>query len=284
MDISVSRLNKRMALQLPAEFPLGLVFVVGKVRELTNADGDGGPPYFYISESGYMLRCQLTGRALDGITLNEGDMVRAGGHLAFDSLQANYYLLARDIEVLPEHRPSRTTLAPILADIKKRSQAASLVPAELPEWVQQIAPPEFRTAEEPPEPADDSDETAETIIQTTEPEATAEPEADTVEAQLEQAPPLPEEEPLPEGFTDDLVEFLSEAMDSPEDVELTHEMVADLAPAIRPKQAQFKPAQPYDVTNTPTETRIPWAVVLLVGVLLTAFLGLILVLALLATR
>ena len=37
MDIPVSRLNKRMALQLPPELPLGLVFVVGNL--ITQADG-----------------------------------------------------------------------------------------------------------------------------------------------------------------------------------------------------------------------------------------------------
>ena len=42
MDISVSHLNRRMALQIPAEFPLGLVFVVGEVEvdsTLVNEDG-----------------------------------------------------------------------------------------------------------------------------------------------------------------------------------------------------------------------------------------------------
>ena len=50
MDISVSRLNKRMALQLPAEFPLGLVFVVGEVKNLSYY-GDGVTVSdFYIEE------------------------------------------------------------------------------------------------------------------------------------------------------------------------------------------------------------------------------------------
>jgi hypothetical protein len=278
MDISVSRLNKRMALQLPAELPLGLVFVVGKVRSLTNAEGEDGRPFFYISESEHMLRCLLSERALEGVSINEGDMIRAGGHLVFDTLQADYFLLARDIKVLPEHRPSRTTLAPILADIKKRSQAASLVPAELPEWVQQIAPPELREADKTPVAKEgDSNGTALTLADTAVLETAAEPEA-------EQETKQPEEETLPEGFTDDLVHFLSEAMDSPDEVELTHEMVAELAPAIRPGQARFKAAQPYDVTNVKTETQIPWAIVLIVLFFLITFLGLILLLALFAAR
>lgn len=279
MDISVSRLNKRMALQLPAEFPLGLVFVVGKVRNLTNMDGDGGKPYFYLAENDHKLRCHLSERALEEVQINEGDMIRAGGHLAFDIMQADYFLLARDIEVLPEHRPSRTTLAPILSDIKKRSQAASLVPAELPDWVQQIAPPEFRETVEP-----DPD-----------------PEPETALLQTHQLPPLPPDltadtiiesppEPaLPEGLTDDLIAFLSEAMDSPEDVELTQEMVADLAPAIQPDPARLRPSPAAKngsavlMAPQPQETRIPWIVVLGVLFSLVVFLSLILLLALYAT-
>lgn len=267
-----------MALQLPAEFPLGLVFVVGKVRNLTNADGEGGPTYFYIAESEHMLRCQLTERALEGIQLSEGDMIRAGGHLSFDTLQANYFLLARDIEILPERRPSRTMLAPILSDIKKRSKAASLAPAELPDWVQQMAPPELqgeKVDETALEPEEDLEDTAERRV----PEALLETASEVETANTEQA------ELLPGGFTDDLVEFLSEAMDSPEDVELTHDMVAELAPAIRPEeQARMKAAQPGRTVVAQSDSRIPWAIVLVVLFFLVSFLGLILVMALLATR
>lgn len=274
MDISVSRLNKRMALQLPAEFPLGLVFVVGKVRNLTNADDEGGQPYFYLAENDHMLRCHLSERALEESKLNEGDMIRAGGHLAFDILQADYFLLARDIEVLPEHRPSRTTLAPILADIKKRSQAANLVPAELPDWVQQIAPPELQernsTAESP------------TISPS---------QVEGLATLIEKRPkPLnssyPEKAPR-EGLTDDLVAFLSEAMDSPDDVELTQDMVADLSPAIKPDLPPAETQEPQPETKeqpAQPETRIPWAVVLLIFFALIAFLTVILVLALIAAR
>lgn len=278
MDISVSRLNKRMALQLPAELPLGLVFVVGKVRNLTTTDGEGGRPFFYIAENEHMLRCQFSERALEGVSINDGDMIRAGGHLVFDTLQADYFLLARDVEVLPEHRPSRTTLAPILADIKKRSQAASLVPAELPDWVQQIAPPELRRAVETAVVQEDyADGKALTLAETAVLETAVKPETEPEVTD-------PEKEALPDGFTDDLVDFLSEAMDSPEDVELTQEMMAELAPAIRSEQPRFRAAQPYDVTNIKKETQIPWAVVLIIIFLLVSFLGLILFLALIAAR
>ncbi len=281
MDISVSRLNKRMALQLPAEFPLGLVFVVGKVRKLTEADGDGGVPYFYLAENDHMLRCHLSERALEDANINEGDMIRAGGHLAFDILQADYFLLARDIEILPEHRPSRTTLAPILADIKKRSQAASLVPAELPDWVQQIAPLEFREINEEADlDGADANETVSDL-----------PQADGLETVIERTAELEPKtliEPTPpDGLSDDMVRFLSEAMDSPEEVELTQEMVADLSPAIMPEKAQqrIQPAPeidqlPEEPEEVESETRIPWIVVLAVLFLLMAFLTLILVLAL----
>jgi len=270
MDISVSRLNKRMALQLPAEFPLGLVFVVGRVRDIKNVNRKGGPPYFYISERGYILRCQLADRALNGITLNEGDMIRAGGHLAFDTLQADYYLLARDIEILPQHRTDRTTMAPILADIKKRSEAAKLAPAELPDWVLQIAPLEIQEAQEMAGEEGDLEETADSPT--------------VIEGQSENGSPPLKEEPLPGGFTDDLVHFLSEAMDSPEDVELTQEMVADLAPAIKPGSGQFGAVQPYAVPEAQAERRVPWAIVFLVVIFLISFLGVMLLLTLIAAK
>jgi hypothetical protein len=291
MDISVSRLNKRMALQLPAEFPLGLVFVVGKVRNLTNSDDEGGLPYFYLAENDHMLRCHLSERALEESSLNEGDMIRAGGHLAFDILQADYFLLARDIEVLPEHRPSRTTLAPILADIKKRSQAASLVPAELPDWVQQIAPPEYRQqAETTAEAIDALDGAASNLPPVEEPEPIAKLTAEPS--------PSPFKEPSSRnGLTDDLVAFLSEAMDSPDEVELTQEMVAHLSPAIKPERAQpetvqppgkeadVQPIQPIQpIQPVQAETRIPWVIVLIVLISLIAFLTLFLVLALAVAR
>jgi hypothetical protein len=274
-----------MALQLPTEFPLGLVFVVGKVRNLTNADGDQGDLSFFLVEHDHQLRCRLSDRAAAEVTLNEGDMIRAGGHLAFDTFYADYYLLARDIEVLPEHRPSRTTLAPILADIKKRSQAASLAPAELPVWVQQIAPPEVRQAVE--EEADTDrvvgsadDGLSETVRMEVADEQARERALGPIVKELEERPEeLPEEPFLPGGFTDDLVEFLSEAMDSPEDVELTQEMMDELAPAIRSDQLRFKAAHPYDVTHLPAQSRVPWIVVLLVLLFLITFLGVILFLA-----
>ena len=148
MDIPVSRLNNRMALQLPAELPLGLVFVVGEV-ERPHGGGDDDQISFYLSEKGFLLRCRLSERASREARLTEGSRIRAGGHLAFDPQRAEYYLLARDVEIIEEavakapvvetspgppavQSGARVPLAPILADITKRAKAASLTPAALP--------------------------------------------------------------------------------------------------------------------------------------------------------
>jgi hypothetical protein len=56
MDITVSRLNKRMALQLPAEFSLGLVFVVGTVRLAGAGNGDERLREFQLTEGDHNLR------------------------------------------------------------------------------------------------------------------------------------------------------------------------------------------------------------------------------------
>ncbi|MFZ0547005.1 MAG: hypothetical protein WAM60_16285 [Candidatus Promineifilaceae bacterium] len=279
MDISVSRLNKRMALQLPAEFPLGLVFVVGKVANLTNADGEDGRSFFYISENEHMLRCQLSERLQQEVALNEGDMIRAGGHLAFDTRQATYYLLARDIEILTDQRPSHTALAPILEDIKKRAQAANLVPADLPDWVQRIAPLEFQEKDGVGTVRNDhSNGVALTLQQVA--------AMDTPGAEPDDAAAVSQAEPLPVGFTDDLVRFLSEAMDSPEDVELTQEMMAELAPAIRPEPGTTTAVRPrhYDAAKAESDAQVSWTVVFVILFLLISFLGFILLMALLAAR
>lgn len=210
MDIPVSRLNNRMALQLPAQLPLGLVFVVGEINGL--AEADDGSLNFRIREGEYFLRCRLTSRAAAAATLNNGDRVRAGGHLAFDPNAAHYFLLARDIEIVaesarPTERP-RSALASILEDVKRRSEATSLVAAELPPWVQKLAPPEVQAemgwSEDPPAPVAEED----TIS------------AATVEAA--EALTSPEDT----GLTDELFALLSDAMDSDEEVELTPEILA----------------------------------------------------------
>ncbi|MCI0398451.1 MAG: hypothetical protein L0332_04575 [Chloroflexi bacterium] len=253
MDIPVSRLNKRMAIQLPAEFPLGLVFVVGQIHDLRTDGGSsaaiigpvpggpaiagpapGRPTTFYLVEGEHRLRCQLSERAASEAWLKEGDRVRAGGHLAFDSQRADYYLLARDVELLVEPGEDLAPAVPILEDIKKRSEAANLAPAELPEWVRQIAPPDIRTQlEEQAAPPTVPAAATETVVAVAAPPPAATPEVKVAPAEERagEAPAgLP---PLPAGLTDELIAFLSEAMDSPEEVELTPDLISELAPAIQ---------------------------------------------------
>ena len=119
MDIPVSRLNLRMALQLPAELPLGLVFVVGTVDGFKPDDDSNIFRYFFLAESTYRVRCLLSDRAAIETKFKNGDKIRAGGHLAFDPLKADYYLLARDIEVLTEAEPKPPSGSAIIADIDR---------------------------------------------------------------------------------------------------------------------------------------------------------------------
>jgi hypothetical protein len=143
-------------------------------------------------------------------------MVRAGGHLAFEPAQASYYLLARDIEHLDGLRPAVTPLAAIIADNSRREQAVSLAPAELPSWVQQMAPPEIRQQGDP-------------VLAT----GLANPLTDAGDdwellADARAAVAYPAAEPELAGMSDELIDFLSQAMDSQQEVEITSEIIADL--------------------------------------------------------
>ena len=94
-----------------------------------------------------------------------------------------------------------------MAAIKKRSEAAQLAPAELPVWVKKMAPPGVEAPD-------------------TEPEPQAAPESEAASA-------LSNEE---------LVAFLSEAMESEEEVELTPEMLAEYAPQTAVTEPTLPPA------------------------------------------
>lgn len=214
MDIPVSRLNERMAVQVPAELPLGLVFVVGKVENLAVIDEDGNPHEFILLESDHHLRCRLTDRAAHDVGFKDGDLVRAGGHLAFEPQQASYFLLARDVEILEEFVPSRSTLSEIVAKSKQQPQAAGLALAELPTWVKQMAPPEIQ--EELLASADLPD--ADSVMEA----------SDSWEAleDTETSMAYPSEEPALAGLSNDLIEFLSEAMDTTDDVEVTSQLIS----------------------------------------------------------
>ncbi len=217
MDISVSRLTSRMALQLPAEFPLGLVFVVGKVVQPANTENGQKPREFVLSESGHNLRCHLSERTASEVILNDGDLIRAGGHLAFEPSMAGYYLLARDVEVLEEYQPVTNQIAEVATDASEVIAASALAPATLPPWVEELAPPEIKAELEKQraeaiEPEPDPADGWEVFV-----------EADTGMNYLAEDPALA-------GLSDDLIDFLSEAMDSSDDVELTPALLAEFSP------------------------------------------------------
>lgn len=218
MDVTVSHLNNRLALQLPLELPLGLVFVVGQVAELEQVINGRFPQVqFALVEQAHRVRCVLSERAANEVTLQEGMKIRAGGHLTFEPRFAGYSLLVRDVEVvqppLPETLPStanldllpdRAAMAAVLADIKKRSDAAQLTQANLPQWVQKIAPPEVK-AQMPVQKSGEEPVNAEKQV--------------ALSAKTTPAERL---------LSDDMLARLSAAMDADDDVELTAEMLTDL--------------------------------------------------------
>lgn len=198
MDISVSRLNGRLAQKLPPELPLGLVFVVGKVVALGSHD-------FVLAEETHRLIC----RADEAITtIAIGDEVRVSGHLMFDNRELQYYLRAGDIE--------RVTLEPLghidprellsaddgllaaLEDVQTRATVAQSEHEEaLPVWVKKLAPAEAGLEVEPDEAEKDS--------------------------HLKR---------MAEGdLNAELVALLSDAMDSEEEMEITPEILAPFLPA-----------------------------------------------------
>jgi hypothetical protein len=215
MDIPVSRLNERMALRLPAQFPLGLVFVVGTVEGLNAGANGDQPSAFFLSESDHRLRCRLSDRASRESELKNGYRIRAGGHLAFDSQHADYFLLARDVEVIPMEQPRVSSMAAIITDYTKRSEQAGLIPAELPDWVKRMAPPGIGVEAGISSVASSSS----AFI----------PPAVKVEGATKKPHGLLGlgHDVAVAGLSDELIEFLSEAMDSEEEVELTPEMVAE---------------------------------------------------------
>lgn len=218
MDISVSGLNGRLASKLPPELPLGLVFVVGQV-ELLAADG------FILAEGSHRLYCRTEKKG----QFVKGDEIRASGHLMFDAEQLQYYLLARDIEIVtseplgPPERNSRELLAEsesllsALAAVKARAAVSPAhTGADLPVWVRKLAPPEV-------EVAGVEDKVEETVR----------PQARQVE------------------LDEKLLSTLSEAMDSEEDLELTAEFLAEYMPEIP------EPTEPLEETLALQEQPAP---------------------------
>jgi len=239
MDISVRHLNNRLALQLPAELPLGLVFVVGTVENLSpylepaeapNADSSRAD--FELLEEGHRLRCRLSKRVALEIKLQEGDRIRVGGHLSFDTHRADYFLLARDVEMIEEvpnelyetELPLAQIASPsILEDIRRRSARADIPRADLPGWVQRIAPPEVQGEMSEAE----LDEAGERRS-----------EIDAAEAEVFVAK---QEEP-----DEATIAFIAEAMDQDEEIELKPEMVPELRADVAGPMPRLS-GRPYDV-------------------------------------
>jgi len=151
MDISVSHLNNRLALQLPAQLPLGLVFVLGDIEKFIDGDnGSSSYKQFDLVEKEHRVRCLLSERAALDVDIQEGNTIRAGGHLIFDPTQADYYLLVRDVEITSSltlastpSAVSNAEMGSMLEDVRKRAEAAKLVQGELPPWVKKMAPIEY---------------------------------------------------------------------------------------------------------------------------------------------
>jgi hypothetical protein len=260
MDIPVSRLNERLAVQLPAELPLGLVFVVGQVNELSlPTDGRGLARSFHLVDGEHHLPCQASDRALEALELSDGDRVRAGGHLAFDPRTAAYYLLARDVEVLPEQPAASSALAAIIADIDSRAEAANLAPAELPEWVKRMAPSGLALDRgRPSEELGELSEPSAAGREAEERQATSEVGARTVEADetAHGEAPGAEDRPLQYEQQAEMVHFLSEAMDSSEEVELTPELLARFDPTAHldePTPPDAAAIAPDDLADQPVQ-------------------------------
>jgi hypothetical protein len=203
MDISVSRLNERMALRVPSELPLGLVFIVGQIQEMQPYRPNPQEVSLQLVEGEHSLPCRLPLKVADEMQLAGHERVRAGGHLVFDPRQARYFLLARDIEVLPSQPDS---LPPetrrFLVEIEQRDKQGRPVPGELPPWVRQLAPPEIQAE-----------------LGLLDPEPAPAGAAASVDVQ-DDLPPLPPE----------IVDYLSAAMDSEQEVELTRDVIHDLLP------------------------------------------------------
>ncbi len=264
MEVSVRRLNHRLALQLPRELPLGLVFVVGVVEDVVRVPvaqkkGEGNGRTFYtqfdLTENNYHLRCIVPPREAAHVTLETGNPVRVGGHLMFDPGRADYFLLARDVAVVGQTavveppvedakalRQEQEELALALASVKRRADAAKLAEAELPEWVQKIAPPEAQE------------------------EWTEEEETD-LEADLLAATAVTA------NLDDELVATLAQAMDSEEEVEVTSDMLAQydvqpeqpIAPAVAEVDTAVSPPPPQPrYTLPPDHHETDWLVILLI--------------------
>jgi hypothetical protein len=162
MDMPISQVNIRLFARLPSDTGLGLLFATGTISQIVYASGER-PIQFTLRHAGYALRCKIAPGLEPSFVLQEGQWVRATGHLSFSSQSAQFHLLARDLELLSDVGPARLGMAPKrapalsgqegvpgwLAEVQRRAGAAGLVtPAEIPEWVHAMAPPELLARDE----------------------------------------------------------------------------------------------------------------------------------------
>lgn len=206
MDISVSHLNRRVALQVPPELPLGLVFIVGDVHSLREGHPARHLAQLQLRDGDHVLACLLPGRLLEETMLKEGQRVRVGGQLAFDAHAVSYHLRVHHLDVLDRRVRN---LAPELSGhvAGNEGQRTALAPPDLPHWVRQLAPPEIQR--ELGFQIDDNVEDGAATHDERERRASQKP-----------TPPMADV-----ALSPDMVRFLSQAMDSDDEVELTPEML-----------------------------------------------------------
>ncbi|HZD10159.1 MAG TPA: hypothetical protein VE553_02365, partial [Candidatus Binatia bacterium] len=157
--------------------------------------------------------------------LREGDRIRAGGQLAFDAHAVRYVLLVRHLEVLASRTANETPSSDATAAASAGlAPETTLARAPLPAWVLKLAPPEIQH-----ELGRFSEMGSADASQLQAPAEAAGRGAGT------KAPPMrdaengmPDDESLA-GLPQDMVRFLSQAIDSEEDVELTRDMLASFA-------------------------------------------------------
>lgn len=288
MDITVSHLNSRLALQLPSELPLGLVFVVGHVENLTEitAVEMEGPAtsstrHFELAEASHRVRCELSTRAAAETKLQEGSKIRAGGHLMFDRRRADYFLMVRDVEIVEEEAlddeksiglQGQPALKAALATVARRSQSAALAQANLPGWVQRMAPPGVQAEIDAPDVSED--------------EALIGEEGDGFDPESAGAgrssPPV-----AADDLSEELLAYLLAAMESDEEMELPPELISEttaaetIAPPI-PDSIYDVPA-PAQTTARQQWLTLDWPLILLVAsFVIMAVAAVIVVLSLLA--
>lgn len=186
MEITVSHLIHRMALTVPDELPLGLVFVAGEVADLAPDPHHDHYMQFYLIDGEHRLQCQIAATIVAETRVAPGDQVRLSGRLIFDDRVAHYSLIAGDLEVKspPRRIPQGEPRA-----IASESVGAEFVGSDLPPWVMELAPPEVQQELE--------------MSQTVE------------RARAERVEELPEE----------MVAFLSQAIDSNELIEVDAEVI-----------------------------------------------------------